>query len=50
MFGQSVAAIRNALDALPSVRTAIADRDTAVTTTRLIIENGLQNVVTTFQR
>ncbi len=50
MFGQSVAAIRNALNALPSVRTAIADRDTAETTTRLIIENGLQNAVTSFQR
>jgi hypothetical protein len=50
MFGQSVASIRNALDVLPGVHAAIADRDTAETTTRLIIENGLQNVVTTFQR
>jgi hypothetical protein len=50
MFGQSMAAIRNALDALNSVRAAITDRDTAETTARLIMENGLQNAVTTFQR
>jgi hypothetical protein len=45
-----VRGIRNALDALGAVRIAIADRDTAETTTRLIIENGLQNAVTAFQR
>jgi hypothetical protein len=50
MFGQSVAAVVNALDALHAVRAAIGDRDTAETTVRLIIENGLQNAVTTFQR
>jgi len=50
MFAQSLAAIRNALDALPAIRTAISDRDTAETTVRLVIENGLQNAVTAFQR
>ncbi len=50
MFGQSIAAIRNALDSLAAVRAAIPDRDTAETTVRLIVENGLQNAVTTFQR
>jgi hypothetical protein len=50
MFGQSLAAIRNPLDALNSVRAAIPDRDTAETTARLFLENGLQNAVTTFQR
>lgn len=50
MFDQSVAAIRNALNALATVRAAIPDRDTAETTVRLIVENGLQNAVTTFQR
>jgi uncharacterized Zn finger protein (UPF0148 family) len=50
MFGQSIAAIRNALGALAAVRAAITDRDTAETTVRLIVENGLQNAVTTFQR
>lgn len=50
MFGQSLAAIRNALYALAAVRAAIPDRDTAETTVRLIVESGLQNAVTTFQR
>ena len=50
MFTQSVAGIRGALDALPSVRAAIQDRDTAETTHRLIVENGLQNLVAAFQR
>lgn len=50
MFSQTVAGIRNALDALPSVREAIPDKDSADTTVRLIIENGLQNTVTAFQR
>ncbi len=50
MFSQAIAGIRNALDALPSVRAAIPDRDAADTTVRLIIENGLQNAVTAFQR
>lgn len=50
MFAQSIAAIRNALDAIPGVRAAIADRDTAETTARLIVENGLQNAITAFQR
>lgn len=50
MFGQSIAAIGNALDALGAVRAAISDRDAAETTVRLIVENGLQNAITTFQR
>ncbi|MGD9878578.1 MAG: hypothetical protein AB7U95_00430 [Reyranella sp.] len=50
MFLQALAAIRNALDVLAAVRAAIPDRDTAETTVRLIVENGLQNAVTTFQR
>ena len=44
MFGQSLAAVRNALGALGAVRAAIPDRDTAETTARLIIENSLQNI------
>jgi len=39
MFTQSIAAIRNALDAIPGVRAAIADRDAAETTIRLF--NGM---------
>lgn len=50
MFSQTVTGIRHALDALPNVREAISDRDSADTTVRLIIENGLQNTVTAFQR
>jgi len=50
MFSQSIAGIRNALDALVGVRAAIPDRDTAETTVRLIVENGLQSAVTAFQR
>jgi hypothetical protein len=50
MFAQSVTGIRKALDAVPGIRAAIPDRDTAETTVRGVIENGLQNAVTAFQR
>jgi len=50
MLSQAIGAIRSALDAIPSVRAAIDDKDAADTTVRLIIENGLQNAVTAFQR
>lgn len=50
MFEQSIGGIRSTLDAIPSVRAAISDRDAAETTVRVIIENGLQNGVTAFQR
>lgn len=48
IFTQAVNGIRNALDALPQVRSAIADEDAAETTARLLIENGLQNAVPLF--
>jgi hypothetical protein len=50
MFNQAIIGIRNVLNALAGVRAAIPDRDTAETTARLIIENGLQSAVTAFQR
>jgi hypothetical protein len=50
MFTQAIAGIRQTLDALPNVREAIPDKDAADTTVRLIVENGLQNAVTAFQR
>ncbi len=50
MFSQSITGIRNALGALAGFRAAIPDRDIAETTARLIIESGLQNAVTAFQR
>ena len=50
VFDRSLNGIRKVLDALEAVRTAVADRDTAETTVRLLTENGLQNAVTAFQR
>lgn len=50
MFKQSMSGVRNAPDALPGVRAAIADRDAAETTMRLIVESGIQNAVAAFQR
>ena len=50
MFAQTTAGIRNVLDAIPSVREAIPDRDTAETTMRHVTESALQNAVTAFQR
>lgn len=50
MFAQAINGIRNTLDALPRVRAAIPELDTAETTARILIENGLQNAVTAFQR
>ncbi len=50
VFSQSLAGIRGVLDSLEIIRSAVADRDTAATTSRLIIEGALQNAVTVFQR
>ncbi len=50
LFDLSLTGIRNSLDALAVVRTTIPNRNTAETTVRLIVENGLQNAVTAFQR
>ena len=50
MFRQTITSIRRVLDALSSIRANVPDRDTAETTVRLIIENGLQNAITAFQR
>ena len=50
MFSLSLAGIRRALDALPEIQASIPDRDTAETMVRLLVENGLQNAVTAFQR
>jgi uncharacterized Zn finger protein (UPF0148 family) len=49
-FMQAITGIRNALDNLATVREAIIDKDIAETTIWLIVENGLQNAVTAFQR
>lgn len=50
VFAQTIAGITQSLEALNSVRIAIRDRDTAESVSRLIVENGLQNAVTAFQR
>lgn len=50
VFALTIAGIRKSIGALDAVRAAIPDRDTAESTARLIIENGLQNAVTAFQR
>lgn len=49
-FELTMAGIRQSLGAVDVVRAAIADRDTAESTVRLVVENGLQNAVTAFQR
>jgi hypothetical protein len=50
VFEQTIAGIKATLKALDQVRAAMPDRDTAETTVRVVIENGLQNAVTAFQR
>jgi len=50
VFALTITGIRRSIDALDIVRAAIPDRDTAESTVQLMIESGLQNAVTTFQR
>jgi hypothetical protein len=50
MFHQALRSIRASLDVLGLVSQAIADRDTVATTTRQLLEHGVQAAVTAFQR
>ncbi len=50
VFNLAIAGIRGALDALPSVRAAVTDRDVGESAARSLVEHGLQNAVTAFQR
>ena len=50
IFSHAIAGIRGALDALPAVRKAVSDRDSAENSVRSLIEHGLQSAVTAFQR
>ena len=50
VFSHSMTTIVSVLDALDAFRNAAPDRDTAENTARLLIENGLQQAVTAFQR
>ncbi|MHC2633958.1 RNA polymerase subunit RPABC4/transcription elongation factor Spt4 [Bradyrhizobium liaoningense] len=50
VFAQSLATIRATLDNLALIAGGLPDRDTAENTTRLLIEDSLQRIVTAFQR
>ena len=50
IFSLAIVGIRGAIDALAEIRSAVSDRDTAENTARFLLENGLQNAVTAFQR
>jgi len=50
VFDLTAQGIRQSLEAIDAIRTAIPDADTAENTCRLIIESALQNAVTAFQR
>lgn len=50
LFDQSLGKIGAALDSIPAIRSAIGDLDTAENTIRLLVENGLQQAITAFQR
>lgn len=50
VFTQSLATIRATLDNLAAIASGLSDRDTAQNTTRLLVEDSLQRVVTAFQR
>lgn len=50
VFGQALGAIRNSIASLPAVKAVLNDADTAHNMSRLLIEGGIQNAVTAFQR
>jgi uncharacterized Zn finger protein (UPF0148 family) len=50
VFDQSLDKTLQALDAGAAIRAALQDRDAAENTIRLLVENGLQQAVTAFQR
>ena len=49
-FSGTLDAVRASIAALPGIRAAMPDRDAAENTSRLLLEGGLQNAVTAFQR
>jgi len=49
-FAGTLEAVRASIAALPGIRAAMPDRDAAENTNRLLLESGLQNAVTAFQR
>lgn len=50
VFGQSLGTIRSTLENLPAISSGLTDPDIAGNTTRLLIEDSLQRLVTAFQR
>ena len=50
LFGLTISNIRKILDVLPELRSAVSDRDITENIARDLVENGLQNAVTAFQR
>jgi hypothetical protein len=50
VFDLTAQGIRQSLEAVDAIRSAIPDADTAENTCRLIVESALQNTVTAFQR
>ena len=50
VFRHTLSGLRGTIGALADVRAAISDPDTAENMVRTVIENGLQNTVTAFQR
>ena len=50
VFQQALSGIRGSVGTLRDIRLAIDDPDTAENTARLIMESGLQSIVTAFQR
>ena len=50
LFRQTISRIRDVLDSLDEIRKAIADQDTAEYAVRSLVENGLEDAVTAFQK
>lgn len=50
VFRQSLSIFRRTIEALPDIRSLLPDRDAAENTVRLLLEDGLENMVTAFQR
>lgn len=50
LFSLTISGIRNSIGALSEIRTAVSDPDTAENVVRSLMDNGLQNAITAFQR
>ena len=50
LFSLTISGVRDTISAVSEVRAAVSDPDTAENIARSLVENGLQNAVTAFQR